>query len=102
MNLPSPTKRLKGGVEEEMIAAIIQTPEEQAREIVDRSGEENLQQRELWREAIAAAIREAVSVEREQCARIAEAPFLGQPHTELSRGKMQAANTIARNIRART
>jgi hypothetical protein len=50
---------------------------------------------------IIAAFDAAVCDEREACARIAEAPFMGQPHTEYSRGKMDAANTIAKNIRAR-
>lgn len=53
-------------------------------------------------ESEAARIEKAVVNEREACARIAEAPFNGQAHTELSRGKMDAANTIARNIRARS
>jgi hypothetical protein len=46
-------------------------------------------------------IRNAVAAEREMCATLAEAPINGQPHTELMRGKREAANTIARNIRAR-
>lgn len=46
-------------------------------------------------------IHNAVAAEREMCATLAEAPIYGQPHTELMRGKMEAANTIARNIRAR-
>ena len=46
-------------------------------------------------------IQNAVAAEREMCATLAEAPIYGQPHTELMRGKMEAANTIARNIRAR-
>ncbi len=45
--------------------------------------------------------REAVKAEREACARIAETPITGQPHTEIMRGRMEAANTIAKNIRAR-
>lgn len=51
--------------------------------------------------SIAAEIRAAVEAEREACARIAESPITGQPHTEFMRGKMEAANRIAQSIRAR-
>lgn len=63
--------------------------EQQAQAIVDRSGEENLQQRALWREAIANAIRDAVAAEREACAKIVEDNW------------MLEAPDVAKEIRAR-
>jgi hypothetical protein len=39
--------------------------------------------------------------ETEACALIAEAPIIGQPHSEATRAKMEAANSTAAHIRAR-
>lgn len=42
-----------------------------------------------------------LKVGREESAAIAEGPFIGQPHTRYSQGRIDAANEIARKIRAR-
>ncbi|MCA1617030.1 MAG: hypothetical protein LC729_00430 [Acidobacteria bacterium] len=47
------------------------------------------------------AAQPAIQLEREACAKIAEAPYVGQAHTDFARGRMYAANEIAKAIRAR-
>lgn len=67
-----------------------------ANEFLDKLEEEGVTIYSGDRRAIEEIFNQAV----EDFARIAEAPIEGRPHTEYSRGQMDAADRIAREIRA--